>query len=88
MSGAPTDPRCGTYAGVQVHTRDQTPRCDLCKLANADYIRAYRRRRGDTGSVLVPLALLRQIEVEVGPTLAAQVRSLTAETSGTRCQGG
>ncbi len=78
---APVDARCGTYAGWNSHKWYGSPVCDLCAAASRDYAREWRRKRGDTTSVLVPLALLRQVEAQVDETLATQIRSLTAGTA-------
>jgi hypothetical protein len=68
------DPRCGTYAGWNWHQRHGSPVCGLCAAANRDYMREWRRKRGVSAAVLVPLAL-------VDETLACQIRSLTAGTA-------
>lgn len=78
------DPRCGTYAGWNSHKWYGSPVCDLCAAAQRDYAREWRRKRGDTFSVLVPLVLLRRVEAQVDETLAAQIRSLTAGTAARR----
>lgn len=37
---------CGTYAGVQRHNRNKTPKCEACKRANREYIKAWRHSSG------------------------------------------
>ena len=38
-----SDVRHGTYAGYQAETRLRVPHCDLCRAANREYLREWRR---------------------------------------------
>lgn len=40
-----TDPRCGTYAGWNVHRRKGETQCDACQQAKNTYQRAYDRAK-------------------------------------------
>ncbi len=39
--------RCGTYAGAQVHRRQDEKLCDPCRQAHAAHIAAWRKKRPD-----------------------------------------
>lgn len=39
-------PKCGTYAGWNVHAKAGETPCAACRRANADYRREYRKRAG------------------------------------------
>ena len=43
----PDDPRHGTYAGAQAHTKDSEPVCRPCREAATAYIRDWRKANGD-----------------------------------------
>jgi hypothetical protein len=44
MAMAPDDPRHGTYAGAQTHTRERTPKCKPCLRAARAYMQRYRKQ--------------------------------------------
>lgn len=42
----PDDERHGTHAGAMAHQRLGIPKCEPCLIAQREYIREYRRKRG------------------------------------------
>ena len=76
MSRRPGPINHGTYSGYQAEMRRGLPSCPECQRAASEYMRQYRLDRGETTSVLVPVALLSRIAATAEPSLATQIRSL------------
>lgn len=50
IDGEDIGPRCGTYAGWNQHKRGATKPCAACRVAAAEYMRAWRKRKREEGA--------------------------------------
>jgi len=70
-----TDPRCGTYAGVNAHNYAGTPVCDACKDARRRYQAGRRLYLTSHRHVTFPVDVARFPDIPaLGATIAAGFR--------------
>jgi hypothetical protein len=68
---------CGTYASYQQHLKRGDEPCAPCRQALAAYQREWRRSKGRTTSVSIPLALLEKAANECSPATGQALLALT-----------
>lgn len=77
---------CGTTSGYQTHKRRGSEPCDECRKAQRDYMREYRRSKGQSSRVLIDVGLLERAATHCPPELASELRSCLTGAPADRTQ--